>query len=83
MSSIPENVLCAPGKIVYAAAFGWSVLCISTEASWSNVLFQASIALLILCPDNLSIDVNEVLKNPRVTMLLSIPPFMLIFALCI
>ena len=51
---------------------------------WSNVSSKASVSLLIFCLDDLSTDVNGVLKPPTVIVLLSSSPFMfVIFDLCI
>ena len=59
---------------------------ISTKSIWFNVLFKASVSILIFCLDDLSVDVGGVLKSPTiiVLILLSSSPFcLLIFALCI
>ena len=42
----------------------------------SNVLFKASLSLLIFCLDILSINLSGVLKSPTIFVLLSIFPFM-------
>ena len=41
-----------------------------------GLLFRASVALLIFCMDNLSIDVSGVSQSPTVIVRLSISPFM-------
>ena len=43
---------------------------------WSNKSFKASVSLLSVFLDDLSIDVHGVLKSPTIIVLLSIPPFM-------
>ena len=74
MWSILENVPCALEKKVYSFAFGCKVLKISIRSIWSNVSFKVCVSLLILCFDDLSIGVSEVLKSPTTIALLSISP---------
>ena len=38
--------------------------------------FRTSVALLIFCQDDLSIDVSGVIKSPTIIVLLSVSPFM-------
>ena len=42
----------------------------------SNIPFKTCVSLLILCFDDLSIGVSEVLKSPIIILLPSICPFM-------
>ena len=42
---------------------------------WYDLLFKASISLLIFCMDDLSIDVSSVLRSSTITVLLLISPF--------
>ena len=76
MWSVLENVPCALEKKVYSSAFWWNVLKISVISISSNITFKICVFLLILCFDDLSIGVSEVLKSPTVIVLLSISPFM-------
>ena len=41
---------------------------------WSNILFKADVSSLILCLDDLSIDISGVLKPPAIFILLSVSP---------
>ena len=75
MWSILENVPCAPDK-VYSSAFGWNFLKISIRTISSNVSFKTCVSQLILCLDDLSIGVSDVLKSPTIIVLLSSSPFM-------
>ena len=43
--------------------------------SFCCLRFKATISLLIFCLEDLSIDVNGVLKSPTLTLLLSVSPF--------
>ena len=83
MWSILENVPCAFEQKVYMSAFGWNVLKISIRTIWPNVSFKACVSLLILCFDDLSIDVSEVCE----VLLLCYCQFsflsVLVFILCI
>ena len=47
----------------------------SIKSNWPNVLFKASVSLLIFCSENLSIDVSGVLKSLNIIVLLSVYPF--------
>ena len=76
MWSVLETVPCALEKKVYSSAFWWNVLKISVISISSNITFKICVFLLILCFDDLSIGVSEVLKSPTVIVLLSISPFM-------
>ena len=73
MWSILENVVYALEKRVYSA-FGWNDLQKSISYTWSNVSFKAY-ASLVLCLDDLSIGIIEVLKSPAIIVLLLISPF--------
>ena len=53
MWAVLENVQYALDKYMYSAVFGWYVLKISIKSIWFNMLFNASIALLKFCLDDL------------------------------
>ena len=76
MTQHVENVPCALEKKVYSSAFGWNVLKISVRSISSTVSFKTCVSCLILCFDDLSIGVSEVLKSPTIILLPSICPFM-------
>ena len=76
MWSILENVPCTLEKNVYSGFFGCNVLKISIKSNCSIVSFRISVALLILCLEDLSIDVSGVLKSPTIIVFLSVSPFM-------
>ena len=76
MWSILENVPCALEKTVYSDFFGCSVLKMSIKSNFSIVSFRISVALLIFCLEDLSIDVSGVLKSPTIIVFLSVSPFM-------
>ena len=61
---------------MYSAAFVWNVLYIYLLSIWSNVLFKASVSLLIFCLDDLSIDISGVLKSPTIVVSLLTSAFM-------
>ena len=46
------------------------------KSNFSIVSFRISVALLIFCPEHLSIDVSEVLKSPTMIVFPSISSFM-------
>ena len=56
--------------------FGWKVLKISMRSISSNVSFKTCVSLLILCFDDLFIEVSGVLKSPIIIVVVSISPFM-------
>ena len=56
--------------------FGCNVLKISTKSNCSIVSFRISVALLILCLEDLSIDVSGVLKSRTIIVFPLISPFM-------
>ena len=68
--SILENVSCALEKNVYSGFFGCNVLKISIRSNCSIVTFRISVALLIFCIEDLSIDVSGVLKSPTIIVFL-------------
>ena len=76
MWSILGNVPCALEKNVYSAFFRCNVLKISIKSNCSIVSFQSSVALLIFCLKNLSIDVSGVLKSPTIVVFPSVSLFM-------
>ena len=51
------------------------------KSHWSKVSFKAYVTLLIICLNDLSIDVSEVSKSPTIIVLLLISPLMFVFAL--
>ena len=51
---------------------------ISMRAISCNVSFKTCVSLSIFCFDDLSLDVNGVLKSPTIVMLLSVPLFMFV-----
>ena len=67
MSSILENIPCA---------LEMCILLFLDVMSSSIVLFRISVALLIFCLKDMSIDVSGVLKSPTIIVFLSISPFM-------
>lgn len=58
MSSILENIPCALEKNVCSTVLGCNVLYISTKFTWSNISFKATVSLLIVYLNDLSIDVS-------------------------
>ena len=59
-------------KIMYFCFLGWKVLHISIKWTWSRVLLNATISLLILCLEDLSIVDSGLFKLPVMTVLLSV-----------
>lgn len=47
-----------------------------SKSIWSNGLFKADVSLMILCLNDLCIDVSGALKSPTIIVLLSVFPFM-------
>ena len=62
MLLISDDIPCALD--MYSTFFGCNVLKISTKSKSSTVSFRISVALLIFCLEDLSIDVSGVLKHP-------------------
>ena len=58
--------------------FFWDITCpeISIKSNCTIVSFRISVALLIFCLDDLSIDVSWVLKSAHIIVLPQISPFM-------
>ena len=75
MWSIRENVPCAFEKYVYSSALGWNALKTSIKSIWPSMLVKATVSLLIFWLEDLSFEVNEVLKSPTMTVLLLISPY--------
>ena len=48
----------------------------SIKSHFSGISFRISVALLIFCPEDLSIVVSRVLKSPTMIVFPSISPFM-------
>ena len=67
---------------MYSAFFGCSVLKISIKSNFSIVSFRISVALLVFCLEDLSIDVSGVLKSPTMIVFPSISPFMSVSICC-
>ena len=61
---------------MYSAFFGCSVMKISIKSNFSIVYFRISVALLVFCLEDLSIDVKGVLRSPTMIVFSSISPFM-------
>ena len=74
--SILHNVPCELEKNMYSHFFRCNVLKISFKATCSILSFKIFVALLVFCLEDLSINVNGVLKSPTVTVLPSISSFM-------
>ena len=75
--SILENVPYALEKNswFFWGFFGFNVLKISIKSNGFIVSFGMSVALLISCLENLSIDVSGMLKSPAIIIFPSISPF--------
>ena len=59
--------------------FGCNVLKISIKSNFSIVSFRISVALLIFCLEDLSIDVSGVLKSPTMNVfLIQFPEFLIL-----
>ena len=54
----------------------------SIKSNFSTVSFRISVALLIFCLEDLSIDVSGVLKSPTLIEFPSISPFMYVSICC-
>ena len=54
----------------------------SIKSNFSGISFRISVALLIFCPEDLSIDVSGVLKSPTMIVFPSISPFMSVSICC-
>ena len=67
---------------MYSDFFGCSVLKISIKSNFSIVSFRISVALLVFCLEDLSIDVSGVLKSPTMIVFPSISPFMSVSICC-
>ena len=67
---------------MYSDFFGCSVLKISMKSNFSIVCFRISVALLVFCLEDLSIDVSGVLKSPTIIVFPSISPFMSVNICC-
>ena len=63
-------------KNAYSDFFGCNILEMSIKSTLSIVSFRISVALLIFCPQELSIDVSGVFKSPTIIVFPSISPFM-------
>ena len=67
---------------MYSAFFGCSVLKMSIKSNVSIVSFRISVALLIFYLEDLSIDVNGVLKSLTMIILPSVSPFLSVNICC-
>ena len=63
---------------MYSAVLEWTILNISVKCNWFRVPFKANVSLLIFCLDDLSIDVNGVLKSLTITILLLVCFFIVV-----
>ena len=54
----------------------------SIKSNFSGISFRISVALLIFCLEDLSIDVNGVLLSPTIILFPSISPFMSVSICC-
>ena len=70
---MPKNVPWALEKNVYSGFSNYNVLKISIKSNFSIMSFRISLALLIFCLEDLSMDVSGVLISPMVVS--SIYPF--------
>ena len=62
--------------------FGCNVLKMSIKSNFSIMSFRISVALLIFCLEDLSIDVSGVLMSPTMIVFPSISPFMSVSICC-
>ena len=62
--------------------FGCSVLKMSIKSNFSIVSFRISVALLVFCLEDLSVDVRGVLSSPSMIVFSSISPFMSVTICC-
>ena len=76
LCSTLENVRCALEKNVYSDFFGCNVLNIFIKS------FRISVALLIFCLEDLSIDVSGALNSPTIIVFPSISPFISVSIFC-
>ena len=70
MLLISDNIPCAFD--MYSTFFGCNILKISTKSKSSTVSFRISVALLIFCLEDLSIDVSGMLKYSIIIVFLSV-----------
>ena len=87
VSSVPKYVVnpreCSlyPWKGLYSGFLKCNILKISIKSICSVVSFRFSVALLIFCLEDLSLDVSGVLKSPTVVMFPSVS-FLCLFVHC-
>ena len=67
---------------MYSDFFGCYVLKISIKSNFSIVSFRISVALLVFCLEELSIDVRGVFRSPTMIVFSSISPFMSVNICC-
>ena len=67
---------------MYSDFFRCSVLRMSIKSNFSIVSFRLSVALLIFCLADLSLEVSGVLKSPAVIVFSSISHFMSVSICC-
>ena len=67
---------------MYSAFFGCRVLKISMKSTFSLVSFRISVASLVFCLEDLSIDVRGVLRSPTMIVFSSMSPFMSVNICC-
>ena len=67
---------------MYSDVLGCDVLKMSMKSNVSIVSFRISVALLVFCLEDLSMDVSGVLKSPTMIVFPSISPFMSVSIRC-
>ena len=67
---------------MYSDFCGCSVLKISMKSNFSMVSFRISVALLVFCLEDLSIDMSGVLMSPTVIVFPSVSAFMSVNICC-
>ena len=82
LCSVLENVPCTLEKSVYSDCVRCSVLKMSIKSNFSIVSFRTSVAFLVLCLEDLSIDVSGVLKSHTMIVFPSISPFLSVNICC-
>lgn len=61
---------------MYPVLLGWTNLYLYIKSICYNVSCKTNVFLLISCLDDLSIDINGVLKSPTIIVLLSVSCFL-------
>lgn len=63
MGSVLETAPCALEENVQSSVLGGNVLTVSVKAIWSSASFKATVAFLIFCLADRSVDITGVLKT--------------------